>query len=617
MRYRFAPLAVLTLPVVTFAVPAQAAWPTTTTVDVPVATVDSSQVPSVVADSAGGAYVIFSHSDSTASKTLRGEHFDAQGNRLWSTATDASGYVGKDLLGLPIGTGQFGFAQAVSDTAGGVIAGYTPGLNGGPYTLSVQRFDSAATASWAPTGTFGGVQLLATPYYYNGFWMIQDGAGGALLDEIGATSGGVVGQRVNGSGALQYGAGYVFTGSQYPGPFYPTIFVSNDGQGGMYFIFADNGSATTDPLIDYLTPTGAVSFTVPSVAPANTSFEQWTISGLPSGAGAWASWYQYNPSGPGAVLLQRFTSTGTSGLDGGADNGIRAGTVTTETPSPQLISDGTGGVVDVWFDVTAGVSVIYAQRFGADGTPKWGASPVLVSGAATTPATPSGYLSSFRVVPTDDANVAIFWVGTPNGIFAEKLDMASGTKKWGPLSGGIQVTAAASPAWVDATFASDDSAYVAFQLGNDIYIKHVEPNGSLGTTPTGTDGGVGHDGGVHDGGVGDGGVHDGGVGVEASVTHDAGVDATQAADTGVGHADAQVLADSGHDAKAPSRDGGEVRTGSDGSVSPDAGGAVGTSSGCGCRIQGAVRTNSASRAGLLGLVALVVGRRRWRRRAAR
>jgi hypothetical protein len=184
-----------------FATPAKAAWPTTTTVDVPVANVDDSQAPSVVADATGGAYVIFSHSDSTSSKSLRGEHFDAKGDRLWSLATDAGGYLGKDLLGMPIGTGADGFSQAVSDTLGGFIVGYTPGESSGPYTLSVQRFNDTPTAAWTPTGAFGGVQLLDNTSSYSSFWMIADGLGGALLDEVGAASGGVVGQRVNGSGA--------------------------------------------------------------------------------------------------------------------------------------------------------------------------------------------------------------------------------------------------------------------------------------------------------------------------------------------------------------------------------------------------------------------------------
>jgi hypothetical protein len=570
----------VTLLVLGFATPAKAAWPTTTTVDVPVANVDDSQAPSVVADSTGGAYVIFSHSDSTSSKSLRGEHFDPSGDRLWSTATDAGGYVGRDLLGMPIGTGVAGFSQAVSDTLGGFIVGYTPGENGGPYTLSVQRFNDTPTASWTPTGTFGGVQLLANPDYYSSFWMIADGAGGALLNEIGATSGGVVGQRVNGSGALEYGTGYVFTGSQYPGPFYPTLFVSNDGQGGMYFIYPPSGSESVDPVINYLTPTGSLNFTVPSVAPANTSFEQWSISGLPTGAGVWATWYQYNSPSSSDLLLQRFTSTGASGLDGGADNGVVAASVTTESPSPQLISDGAGGVVEVWFDVTSGVNVIYAQRFGADGTPKWGTSPVLIPSAATTPVPTSGYLSCFRVVPTHDQNVAIFWVGTPNGIFAQKIDMASGATQWGTVPGGIQVSAATSPAWVDATFATDDSAYVAYQLGNDVFVKHVEPDGTLGPTPAVSDAGPSEEGGALDGGAD-----------------------TGTMDTGTSSADAQVGEDSG----------GHGPMGSDGSAQGDGGVTTGKSSGCSCRIQGVASTNVPWRPVGLGLVVLVLGRRRRRR----
>jgi hypothetical protein len=296
-----------------------------------------------------------------------------------------------------------------------------------------------------------------------------------------------------------------------------------------------------------LTPTGSLSFTVPSVAPANTSFEQWSISGLPTGTGVWATWYQYNSPSSSDLLLQRFTGAGASGLDGGADNGVVAASLTTTTPSPQLISDGAGGVVEVWFDAPSGVNSIYAQRFGANGAPKWGTNPVLISSAGTTPVTPDGYLGDFRVVATPDQNVAIFWVGTPNGIFAQKIDMASGAIQWGTFARGIQVSAATSVSWIDATFASDDSAYVAYQLGNDVFVKHVEPGGTLGTTPVSVDAGPSGEGGAYDGGADAeaGTAEDGGTDTGAGGADSAADTSTAGEDSGTSSADAHVGEDSG------------------------------------------------------------------------
>jgi hypothetical protein len=75
---------------------------------------------------------------------LRGEHFDAHGTRLWSAATDAGGYVGKDLLGMSIGADPDAEqAQAFSDTAGGFITVYAPGPNRGPFSLRAQAVGSS------------------------------------------------------------------------------------------------------------------------------------------------------------------------------------------------------------------------------------------------------------------------------------------------------------------------------------------------------------------------------------------------------------------------------------------------------------------------------------------
>lgn len=236
-----------------------------------------------------------------------------------------------------------------------------------------------------------------------------------------------------------------------------------------------------------------------------------------------------------------------------------------------------------------GVNAIYAQRFAADGSMPWGSHPILVSSAATTPQAPSSYLSSFRVIPTADHNIAIFWAATPFGIYGEKLAVDRGSRLWGPLSGGVEVSAASTPNWLDATFASDDSAYVAYQLGGNIFLKHVEADGTLGTSDAGAS--------TIDGGL-DGGLADAGE-------IDRGLDAGSMPDSGM--ADAGLM-DAGNAPDAGQR----PATGSPDAGSPAAdGGIVTAASGCGCSSNGDGSPWSVLTIGLMCTLAM---RARTRRR---
>jgi uncharacterized protein (TIGR03382 family) len=524
-----------------FANTAQADWPSDAGIDVPVGNVNVNFRPSVIGDGMGGAFVTFEHSDSAQSITLRGEHFDATGNRLWGTLADG-GYAGKDLLGLSLGTGTSGKALGITDGNGGFITSYAPGSTS-PYKLDLQRFDQNGTAQWTPTGSFGGVELLGTPYLNDAFYMIPDQQDGALLTWL---DNGAYGQRVDPTGATKYGTGFSWPNTQYSSSFYSDRYMCADGWGGLYYIASTSGSASQSPELEHLDPSGTSTFNVPAATPSGAYFSEWSTVGIADGGGAWVSWIQ-----SAALYLQFYNSAGVAVLDAGGAAGILVASVATSEPDPTMLTDGTGGTVVVWFDIVSSVNVLLGQRYAADGSPLWGSNPVVVSSSETLPQSSFGYLPSFRFIPTTDNNVAAFWTGSPSGIYGQKVAMDGGAKLWGPFSAGIAVSTVYSPQWIDATFIEDDSAFVTFQDSqNAVWIKHVNADGTLGTVDAGIDAGVdaGPDAGPDAGE--DAGV-DGGIGADAG--SDAGMD-------GGG--------DGGNQINWP--DGGDAGTGTDGGL-PDSG----------------------------------------------
>jgi hypothetical protein len=523
----------------TFSVPAKADWPSDASVDVPVANVGANFRPSAIGDDNLGVFVTFENSDATShSLTVRAEHFDATGNRLWDMGVDG-GYVGKDLLGLSIGTGYTGKVLGMTDgDAGGFIVSYAPGNY--PYKLDVQHFDKNGTAQWCVSGSYGGVELLATPYENDAFYMIPDQQDGLLITWL---DNGAHAQRFNASGT-QYGTGFTWPNVQYPSPFYSDRYMCADGQGGLYYIGSTSGSVSQSAELSHLNPSGASTFDVAAATGPGASFAEWATVGIADGGGAWVSWYE-----SGTLYLQFYDSDGGAVLDAGGAAGIHVAQVATGETDPTMLNDGTGGTVVAWFDIVSSVNVLLAQRFAADGSPLWGANPVVVTGTEGVPQAPNGYQPSYRFIPTTDNNVAAFWAVTPNGIYGQKVAMDGGGKLWGPFSSGTSISLIYNPQWIDATFIEDDSAFVTFQDGqNVVWIKHINADGTLGTVDAGINYGAdaGPDAGADAGE--DAGV-DAGTGIDAGV--DAGVDAGSDGGNQINWPDAGQDAGTGTDAGLP------------------------------------------------------------------
>ena len=204
---------------------------------------------------------------------------------------------------------------------------------------------------------------------------------------------------------------------------------------------------------------------------------------LPDGSGGvFVVCCQYS----GKVYMQRLNSFGQRmwGM-----NGRNISVTGSGYPYPQLISDGAGGVIVVWYSSDAVHGTLRAQRVDASGDIQWAAGGVLVSSLSVV----SGY--DYPIV-SDGAGGAIIawqdWSGTPgmwvegDDIYAQRIN-AAGALQWG--SNGVRL-AGAQFVQENPVITSDGSggaiiAWVDWRNGDeetnfffDTYVQRVDALGS-------------------------------------------------------------------------------------------------------------------------------------------
>ncbi len=135
---------------------------------------------------------------------------------------------------------------------------------------------------------------------------------------------------------------------------------------------------------------------------------------------------------PGSICSSFFLPDGGPMIDAGPTEGVLVANTNTIS-FPTLIGDGAGGVILAWIDETSSsVAELFAQRFDPTGAPLWGAQPLLVSNAGSTPYNSGSSPPPFRLLATPDHNVALFWTAAPQGCFGgEARSLTGGARQWG------------------------------------------------------------------------------------------------------------------------------------------------------------------------------------------
>ena len=181
-----------------------------------------------------------------------------------------------------------------------------------------------------------------------------------------------------------------------------------------------------------------------------TGYGQWTANGHPictavdiqgspqlvsDGAGGviitWSD-RRNNSTMSNDIYAQRVNANGVAQWTA---NGIAVAAFTSAQQTPQIASDGAGGAIITWEDYRSGEYLVYAQRVGPSGTLLWAAGGV----AATTSTSRQRYQ---QIVADGDGGAIISWVDyrvSPSDIYAQRLN-ASGVRQW--AAGGVAVCSA-------------------------------------------------------------------------------------------------------------------------------------------------------------------------------
>jgi hypothetical protein len=208
------------------------------------------------------------------------------------------------------------------------------------------------------------------------------------------------------------------------------------------------------------------------------------------------------PDGAGGVFLAWRQAGGRSGdnvyaqrLDAGGERrwGVAGAPVClmpADQRSPQVVADGTGGVIVVWEDRRGGRDVdLYAQRLDSDGRAMWAADGTPVSLA-------NGDQRAPQLLADGRGGAWVVWEDLRSGdvdLYAQRLD-AAGTPLWSP--DGIAVVtgpgAQASPQivgdgrggaiviWRDARSTTGSTS-----IAVDVYAQRLDPDGNPRWSPNG------------------------------------------------------------------------------------------------------------------------------------
>ena len=252
-----------------------------------------------------------------------------------------------------------------------------------------------------------------------------------------------------------------------------------DGQGGKIIVWQDdrNGSADTDIYAQKLDAYGFEQWTSGGVAVCNAPDDQWYPEIIGDGSGGVIITWQDARKGitEKDIYAQRINS---SGVVQWTANGVAICTAAGDQYRPVLINDGAGGTIITWEDLRNGSSNndIFAQKVNNAGMIQWTTNGLVICDAVS--------LQQAPVITSDQNGGAIItWMDYRSSqmhIYAQRV--SGGAPQW--IANGL-VICNASIGQGHPTIVSDDGGgaiitWMDYRNSNyDLYTQRVLGNGDL------------------------------------------------------------------------------------------------------------------------------------------
>src|SRR5439155_16594153 len=188
-----------------------------------------------------------------------------------------------------------------------------------------------------------------------------------------------------------------------------------------------------------------------SAATAGTPAPPPLAASIPDGAGGTiVVWEEFRSATSYDIYAQKLNAAGVTQWAAG---GVVVCAAADRQQSPQLVSDGAGGVIVAWLDSRSGAVHVYAQRVNAAGAPQWTPDGVALCTAANS--------QSGAQITSDGAGGAIVvWEdgrGSSHDIYARRVD-AAGVPQWTPYGA----------AWCSASLDQATTQVVAVGAGSTV-----------------------------------------------------------------------------------------------------------------------------------------------------
>jgi len=460
----FVSLALLALTFPLEAGPASAAWTRDPSVNLPICIAANAQTkPALASDGTGGAFIAWVDGRN-ADDDIYVQHVDVHGVPLWTAnGSPASGPGAHESNPLVVSDG----------TGGAILAWYRQSFY---RNVFVGRVNAAGILQWTTQ--------ITSNYNQDHLALASDGFGGAVVlwqdARVGGNGYDIYAQRVNPSGAAQWGVGGVAVCMAANNQNNPKAVP--DGTGGAIIVWGDERRYIfSDIYAQRMNGAGMPQWTVDGIALAPVSYYRENPAIVADGAGGVViAWQDERNTGLDDIYVQRLN---VSGVAQWTANGVQLGGAGNDDRQslPGLVSDGTGGAVVAWqggdgTNPGTGWNV-YARRITAVGVPQGSAQVALCS--------VGGDQTGVGIATDGFGGAIVTWNdgrSFPQDVYASRLNSA-GAAEW--IANGALVSSAPG----DQTFpviASDGRAgailaWQDYRSGTiDIYVQRIEAFGFLG-----------------------------------------------------------------------------------------------------------------------------------------